>query len=654
MINDSSSRATSTTNSIDPLIGTQIDKYEVVELLGKGGMARVYRARQVNIRRDVAIKVISTDLEHTPEFARRFREEVQTLGSLDHPHILKVYDSGVQGDLIYLVMDLKTGGNLAARIRQKSLTLAQILAIVAQISSALDYVHNSGIIHRDLKPQNILIDQNENIFIADFGIAKLVEARTSLTQSGVTLGTPTYMPPEQWENNIIDRRADIYALGVILYEMLLGKPPFVGETPSQVMYGHLLKPPPPIHIERPDLPSGLVDVIDKALAKNPNERFSSARELGHALQAALNTPSAGALRLNRPSKVAQPTAQPAIDDVTNALPSRLANNWPAQPANRKSALPTVLLGGVIGSLLGAVVFLLSRPSNQAAGIGVALLGSSTATLTPTNTITETATATATATDTATFTPIPTATDTATSAPSLTPTNSDTPPPTVDQVEAIVAAVNATLTAQAPTPTATYTPSLTPSPTPDSPLPTLTPSPTSTNTAESNLLASMTLVVMASEGARIRTGPGQIYPTLRSVAGGTTLIGYSTALDGEGMLWFLVDLPNDTRNLQGWINGQLVTIEGGLNVDLLATAMPPTIPPTPAKSNSAGAPIVSTSAQAGGSGNGGGGSSGGSSGGSGDSSGGSGGVGNPPTSTPDKQPSPTETKPPTGTPPDSTI
>jgi serine/threonine protein kinase len=195
------------------LIGQQLGQYEITALLGEGGMAVVYRARQTTVKRDVAIKVIKHGLVDKGDFVRRFEREAQTVASLSHPFILKVFDYGQQGDSVYLVMELLTGGSLAGLIRRGPLSLDMTSRMFDQVASALDYAHRRGIIHRDLKPQNVLLDDEGNAHLTDFGIAKILSETTALTQSGMAMGTPSYMPPEQWQGRALDARADVYALG---------------------------------------------------------------------------------------------------------------------------------------------------------------------------------------------------------------------------------------------------------------------------------------------------------------------------------------------------------------------------------------------------------------------------------------------------------
>src|SRR5260221_644915 len=207
------------------LIGQRLGHYEILALLGRGGMATVYRARQLNIEREVAIKVMKPDLAEAEDFIERFRREARTIASLSQPHILKLFDYGQHDELIYLVMELLMGGSLARLISKGPLPLESVSLILEQVASALDYAHKRGIIHRDMKPQNGLLDTQGNAFLTDFGISKLLSQTTSLTQSGVAMGTPAYMSPEQWQGQVLDARSDIYALGIVLFEMLSGKLP---------------------------------------------------------------------------------------------------------------------------------------------------------------------------------------------------------------------------------------------------------------------------------------------------------------------------------------------------------------------------------------------------------------------------------------------
>lgn len=298
------------------LIGQRLGNYEILSLLGEGGMAAVYRARRLNIKREVAVKVIESKLARNPDFLKRFEREANTVAELSHVHILKVFDYGQQGDTVYLVTELLRGGSLAERLRVGRLPLDDVRRILEQLASALDYAHRRGIIHRDLKPQNVLFDEEGSPYLTDFGIAKVITETTVLTHSGVSMGTPAYMSPEQCRGAAVDSRSDIYALGVMLFEMLAGRVPFQADTPVGMAYMHLQEPPPKIRSLRADLPPAVERVMDTALAKAPEQRYQTAGELAKAFGLALNgqvppgveeTDSKGELGLTAPRPATEPS-----------------------------------------------------------------------------------------------------------------------------------------------------------------------------------------------------------------------------------------------------------------------------------------------------------------------------------------------------------
>ncbi|MEW6580736.1 MAG: protein kinase [Chloroflexota bacterium] len=275
------------------LSGTTIGQYELHSLLGKGGMATVYRAYQPSMERPVAIKVLSPDLASDAEFIARFEREARIIAQLQHPHILPVFDFGRAGPYTYLVMRLIEGGTLGDELHGRPLPLARVSQITGQIADALDYAHRRGIVHRDLKPTNVLLEGRDRVFLTDFGIAKLIAggAFTGLTAPNAVMGTPTYMAPEQWRSEPVDARTDVYALGVMVYQMLAGKVPFAAETPHGLMYQHLDQQPTPVRQINPSLPAEVEPVMRRALAKDRRTRYASAGELARDLDRALNFPA---------------------------------------------------------------------------------------------------------------------------------------------------------------------------------------------------------------------------------------------------------------------------------------------------------------------------------------------------------------------------
>ncbi len=295
------------------LIGQRLGHYEILALIGKGGTASVYRAQQLNewnIRHQVAIKIIKSDLIESGDFLKRFVREAQTIATLQHPHILTLFDCGEHEGTAYLVMELLTGGSLFNLLRREPLNAKTADRILSQIAAALDYAHSQGIIHRDLKPQNVLLDDSGNAYLTDFGIAKLLNATMTLTDHGAVMGTPPYMAPELWEDGPIDARTDVYALGVVLVEMLTGKPPFTGSTPYSIMHKHMNQAPPSIHAMRRDLPPEVDAVIEKALGKDRQARFQSAGEMASAFSQSVAgvtaPPSAARLARTDPRKTSVP------------------------------------------------------------------------------------------------------------------------------------------------------------------------------------------------------------------------------------------------------------------------------------------------------------------------------------------------------------
>ncbi len=260
----------------------KIGRYEIKAELGRGGMATVYRANDPRFEREVAIKVLPREMLHDPQFRTRFEREAKTIALLEHPAIVPVYDFGEEDGQPYFVMRFMTGGSLSDRLKNGPISVKEAARLFARLAPALDSAHAKGIIHRDLKPGNILFDQYGEPYVSDFGIAKLTESQASVTGSAI-VGTPAYMSPEQAQGESVDGRADVYGLGVILFEALTGQQPFLGDTPMSVVVKHITDPVPHILDLKPDLPTGVEKIVEKALAKDKNERFATCQHLADAL-----------------------------------------------------------------------------------------------------------------------------------------------------------------------------------------------------------------------------------------------------------------------------------------------------------------------------------------------------------------------------------
>lgn len=258
------------------LIGHKLGKYEIVELVGQGGMATVYKGYQSDIDRYVAVKVLPPHPGLDQQFTERFRLEARTIARLQHPHILPLYDYGVQDDILYLVTAYVQGGSLNDLIDRGKLPLPEIARILKQVAAALDYAHRQGVIHRDIKPDNILLDREGNVLLADFGIVKLAEGESRLTVTGGLVGTPAYMAPEQGRGEAVTGSADLYSLGVVVYEMITGKKPYTAPTPMQLVLKHMTEPVPSLRGEIASVPPALEAVMQRALSKEPADRYPNA------------------------------------------------------------------------------------------------------------------------------------------------------------------------------------------------------------------------------------------------------------------------------------------------------------------------------------------------------------------------------------------
>jgi len=325
----------------------KIGRYEIKSELGRGGMATVYRGYDPRFEREVAVKVLPPELLHAdPQFRLRFEREAKIIAQLEHPSIVPVYDVGEEDDQPYFVMRYMNGGSLSERIKSGLHSIEEATRILEQIAPGLDEAHAKGIVHRDFKPSNILFDRKGVPYISDFGIAKMLQDQAANVTGSAIIGTPAYMAPEQASGEAVDGRADIYALGIILFEMLTSKQPYEADTPMGVAIKHITDPVPHILDVKPDLPPEIDKIIQKAMAKNKNDRFATAAEMAGALNALLHIDTS-----ERKSK-----SQPTI----KAQASR-----PTVIARRKRFNPFIAIVPVVVIAAGAGIFLFRGISSPA-------------------------------------------------------------------------------------------------------------------------------------------------------------------------------------------------------------------------------------------------------------------------------------------------
>jgi DNA-binding response OmpR family regulator/tRNA A-37 threonylcarbamoyl transferase component Bud32 len=272
------------------LVGRYLGQYEILEQIARGSISTIYKAYQLKLERYVAIKVLFPHVIGEEDVLERFVQEAHAIAQLDHPNIVTVYDFDRLDDTVYLVMKYVEGGSLGRLMNGHSMELGLAVELISQVGLALAYAHRHGIIHRDVKPGNILIAEKHWAMLADFGLVKLLTGSKNLTRSNLGMGTPTYIAPEQAEGLSPDHRADIYALGATLYEMVAGRPPFEAKTPMAILVKHLTELPTPPHRYNPDLPAALEGLILAALEKDPARRPQTAQDFVDALKASRQQP----------------------------------------------------------------------------------------------------------------------------------------------------------------------------------------------------------------------------------------------------------------------------------------------------------------------------------------------------------------------------
>ncbi len=443
--------------AVDRWVGQALGgRYQIEELLGAGGMSSVYKARDPNLKRTVAIKLIHPHLSNNEEFVRRFGSEATAIAQLRHQNIVQVYDFNHDGDLYYMVLEYVAGETLQHRIKRmneagRRLPMREVLKCAAEICTAADYAHQRGMIHRDIKPANVMLDVNGNAILMDFGIARIMDTQQH-TATGAVLGTALYMSPEQIQGLHPDARSDIYSIGVTLFEMLGGRPPFEADSAMTLMMMHLHDPVPDLSQLHPGVPEQVKRIVNRALEKDRANRFQSCAEMAAALQKALSTlgdeaeqaveapasqatviepaPKASSLKTIVEPAVTLPGAR--VGEAT-AVEARAAASEPLPQVSRPPSAKKWVVGGVIAVLLlalaggGFYAFAQFGPKATPTADRVAGLVSTATALQaalPTETVAPSATTPPTATlepsPEATFTPAPTDT------PEMTPTNTIPP------------------------------------------------------------------------------------------------------------------------------------------------------------------------------------------------------------------------------------
>ncbi len=568
------------------MIGTRIGQYEIIEELGKGGMATVFRAFHPQMERFVAVKIIHRALAAEAGGIERFRREARLISRLEHPHLLPVYDYAPEHDPPYIVMRYLEGGTLKDVLNSRGrLPLGEIAHLMRQICSAIDYAHRQGVIHRDIKPANIMIDPEGNAFVADFGIARINDTQ-GMTQTGFTVGTPGYMSPEQGMGSAdINSRADIYSLGVMVFEMATGHAPYTGATPMAVLMQHIQNPIPSALEVAPDLPEEFDEIISRALAKKPEDRHARAGQLADELvalagQAANRTPhelqtaaqiSVATMQQRRAAKEDEiQTLMQKFEAQRGTMPDVPTAATPATPQSVPMSIPGPKTDSTIPEitaqtpsrtpvLIAAAVVLLIL----AIGAGVLFVSNQQAAEAATQTQVA---ANLQATQQAnTQVAIAAATDT--EAAVLAVTATENAQQTFEAMLETTAVMLASLTAEAQaniagdsptdTPTDAATATNTPRPATDTPIP---PTPA-------------TPVVLARRTMDIRLGPGPNFPVLMTLEEGEELEILGISEDGR---WFQVLLPDGS---EGWVlfSSTIAQLLGDREV--LAVAVAPTLTPT---------------------------------------------------------------------------
>lgn len=334
-------------------LGENVGRYRLTEQLGQGGMATVYRAYDANLDRDVAIKVLHEAFNEDPAFLTRFKREAQIVARLRHPHLVTIHEFAEHRNRPYLVMEFIEGETLKAQLIRAKYTLNDTLNMMRPVSEALTYAHDSGILHRDIKPSNILISKTGIPYITDFGLARMVQAGESTLSQDMMLGTPQYISPEQAQGiRELGPATDIYSLGIVLYQMIVGRVPFSADTPYAIVHDHIYKPLPLPSDVNPAVPPELERILLKALAKEPKDRYQSAIAMFRDLEEGISGTAVASQSLVEhalPEDMLQPTLSPAIPAVRSADDPFTPVATPTEAASHKRTGASLWVIGGLGA-----------------------------------------------------------------------------------------------------------------------------------------------------------------------------------------------------------------------------------------------------------------------------------------------------------------
>jgi tetratricopeptide (TPR) repeat protein/predicted Ser/Thr protein kinase len=322
--------------------GENVGQHRIIEQLGQGGMATVFKAYHPALDRYVAIKVLHPAFKEDPDFLARFQREARIVAKLEHPHIVPVYDFSEHKGMAYLVMRYIEGETLKAHLKGEPLSPERTLEILKPVTEALAYAHGQGVLHRDIKPSNVMLTPEGGIYLTDFGLARMAQSgEATLTRQDMMIGTPQYMSPEQAKGEKVDERTDIYSLGVVLFEMLTGRVPFSADTPYAVVHDHIYTPLPLPTTIKPDIFPSLERVLLKALAKEKDDRYQKVTELAIAFEDAVVEVASGVAPALEEEKVAEPAT----------VPSTVVEAQPAAPEAKPSRKRWLIIGGAVVALL---------------------------------------------------------------------------------------------------------------------------------------------------------------------------------------------------------------------------------------------------------------------------------------------------------------